>query len=79
MICDLRVVYASGGFTLTKWISNSRSVLASVPEEDRAKAVKDLDLEKDRLPMERAFGVRWRIETDTFRFKVKSTGKPLTR
>ena len=51
---DLRKICAKGGFNLTKWMSNSRSVLAAIPEEERAKEVKDLDL--DLLPVERALG-----------------------
>lgn len=44
---DLKNICAKGGFHLTKWISNSRGVLASIPEEERAKEVKDLDLDHD--------------------------------
>ena len=47
-----------GGFKLTKFVSNSRKVLQSVPEEDRAKEIKGLDLGQDKLPVERALGVR---------------------
>ncbi len=43
-----------GGFRLTKWISNSRTVLDAIPEEVRDKKVKNLDLEHDTLPLERA-------------------------
>ena len=45
-----------GGFELTKWLSNNRQVLSGVPQEHRAKVVKDLDLEE--LPMERVLGVQ---------------------
>lgn len=36
---DLRAICARGGFQLRKWISNSRSVLVAIPEEERAKEV----------------------------------------
>ena len=42
---------AAGGFHLTKWTSNSR--LATIPENEKAKEFKDLDLAKDALPVER--------------------------
>ncbi|KAL0165725.1 hypothetical protein M9458_037569, partial [Cirrhinus mrigala] len=61
---DIKTIYAKGGLNLTKWISNSRSVLASIPDEERAKEVKDLDL--DSLPAERALGVYWCVQSDTF-------------
>ena len=59
--------------------SNSREVLETIPEEERAKEVKTLDLSKDDLPVERALGVKWCVETDTFGFKVDVKLKPPTR
>lgn len=47
----------TGGFKLSKWTSNSHLLLQSVPESERAKDVKNLDLGKDALPIERALGV----------------------
>lgn len=56
---DLRAICYKGGFLLTKWISNSRNVLAAIPEDQRAKEMKDLDLDHDQLPMERVLGIQW--------------------
>ncbi|CAM4597167.1 unnamed protein product [Leuciscus chuanchicus] len=75
----LKAICAKGGFLLTKWVSNSRSVLASIPEEERAKEVKDLDLDHDSLPIERALGVRWCVQSDTFKFSITIQERPLTR
>ena len=68
-----------GGFKLTKWISNSRAVLASIPDEDEAKQVNNLDLDRDKLPHERALGLYWDIENDIFSFRVTVNNKTLTR
>lgn len=76
---DLVTLCAKGGFRLTKWLSNSRRVLAAIPEEERAKEVKDLDLDNDILPVERALGVRWCVQSDTFKFSITFQDKPLTR
>ncbi|XP_058622265.1 uncharacterized protein LOC131533856 [Onychostoma macrolepis] len=57
LVNGLRTTCATGGFKLTKWVSSSRSVLATIPEEDRTKDIKTLDLEKDKFPMERALGI----------------------
>ena len=76
---DLRCLLARGGFRLTKWISNSRRVLDAIPEAEGAKEVKNLDLTKEDLPVERALGVRWCIETDTFGFKIDLKHSPPTR
>ena len=76
---ELKDLCGRGGFNLTKWISNSRTVLSSIPEADRAKEVKTLDLEKQALPVERALGIEWSVEEDVFRFKVCLKPKPETR
>lgn len=76
---DLMELCQKGGFRLTKWISNSREVLASVPEDDRAKEVKDMDLTGDNLPTERALGVSWFVEEDTLGFRIQMQERPPTR
>lgn len=76
---DLTDLCSNGGFRLTKWISNNRNVLASIPEKERAKEVKSLDLTHDVLPMERALGVHWCIESDTFKFRISIKDRPFTR
>ncbi|XP_039509456.1 uncharacterized protein LOC120464180 [Pimephales promelas] len=76
---DVRNVCAEGGFCLTKWVSNSRKVLLSIPEEQRASGVKDLDLDQDSLPIERALGMQWCTEKDTFTYDIKVQEKPLSR
>lgn len=45
-----------GGFNLTKWLSNNREVLESIPVGVRADSVKVLDRNNHLLPTERAFG-----------------------
>ena len=45
-----------GGFNLTKWISNDRKVLESIPLHDLAKNVKELDLTEDVLPVRESLG-----------------------
>ena len=76
---DLSLLMRNGGFKLTKWVSNDKDVMLSVPEELRAKEMKNLDFEKDYLPVERALGIEWSVETDRFQFKVNITEKPPTR
>ena len=47
LVKQWRSLLASGGFRLTKFISNSKQVLSSVPEDDLAPNV---DLSVDQLP-----------------------------
>ncbi|KAJ8412785.1 hypothetical protein AAFF_G00117360 [Aldrovandia affinis] len=60
---DLKDACFQGGFVLTKFISNSREVLASIPEEHKGKLVKEMDLDKEQPPIERALGIHWDIES----------------
>ncbi|XP_061159982.1 uncharacterized protein LOC133170834 [Syngnathus typhle] len=76
---ELKALCAAGGFNLTKWSSNSRNVLVHIPECERAKGVKDLDLDLDDLPLERTFGVHWSAEDDVFKFHVALKEQPCTR
>ena len=77
LVEELRELLSKGGFPLSKWISNSRKVIESVPASERAVLVKDPLL--DQLPTERALGVRWDVETDKFGFKISLKDKPITR
>ena len=70
---------AAGGFNLTQFMSNSRDVLNNIPEEERAKGIKNVNLSTQLLPIERALGVSWCIETDSFCFRIVLKDTPLTR
>ena len=74
---ELMALLEKGGFCLTKWASNSREVLASIPEDKRARPTVNLDL--DELPIERALGVLWNVEKDVFQFEVFKPDKPATK
>ncbi|XDV52444.1 hypothetical protein PO909_021172 [Leuciscus waleckii] len=79
MYSDLRAILHSGGFRLTKWVSNSRAVLSAIPVEERAEELRDLNLDLDMLPVERALGVQWCIESDNFKFRIIIQERPPTR
>ena len=74
---QLRELLSRGGFRLTKWISNDRNVIATVPVTERAPSAVNLDLED--LLVERTLGVQWAMETDDFNFRIMDEGKALTR
>ena len=79
LVHGLRELCQHGGFRLTKWVSNSRTVLESIPEAERAKDIKNLDLESNDLPVERALGVYWSVENDTLGFKICIQSRPPTK
>lgn len=76
---DLKAICLTGGFRLTKWMTNNRDVLSNIPQEDRATEVKDLDFDQESLAIERALGVQWCIQSDQFKFHVNIQQRPLTR
>ena len=67
-----------GGFILTKFTSNSKTVLQSIPEKDTRSSVNNKDLVKN-LPEDQVLGVFWNIDDDAFGFEVALKSKPMTR
>ena len=51
----------------------------SIPDIHRREGVKDTDLIKEELPMERTLGVYWNVEKDCLCFKVNFKKKPRNR
>ena len=78
LIKDVTSLCKEGGFRMTKWISNKPSVIESIPVDERAKEVREWSLD-DNLPVERALGVKWFIETDSLGFNIKIKDKSPTR
>ena len=76
---ELRALTQRGGFRLTQWVSNSREVLNHIPEPERAKNLKEVDLDYEELPSEKALGVLWAVESDSLGCHVSVPDKPVTR
>ncbi|KAK3735289.1 hypothetical protein QZH41_010582, partial [Actinostola sp. cb2023] len=55
--------------------------METFPSEDQASDLRDLDLSKDAVPVQRSLGVSWDLKTDDFTFKVSTEveEKPFTR
>ena len=62
---------------LTEFLSNSKKVLAALPEPERAADCKNLD--REHLPTEPALGVRWDIAGDTLGITATSMDDVNTR
>ena len=60
-----------GGFKLTKFINNSRKVLAIIPEERQHQKIENQDLDMGDLAVERALGVHWNVENGYLDFKIQ--------
>ena len=79
MIGNVRRMCDSGGFNLTKFVSNSKRVIESLPPSKLAKSMENFDVLQPKWPIERALGVTWCIESDSFHFRIQLTDTPLTR
>ena len=76
---ELRTLTQRGGFRLTQWVNNSREVLNHIPEPERAKNLKEIDLDYEELPSEKALGVLWAVESDSLGCHVSVPDKAVTR
>ena len=79
LVPEMKALLKAGGFELAKFMSTSRKVIESVPEEDRAKSLQSVDLQDSTLPQESALGLKWNVEGDFFTYGVNLQEKPLTK
>ena len=68
----------SGGFNPTKFISNSKELLISIPEVKGRPGVKDLNLLR-AISVERALGIQRNISKDYFFFNIGFSRRKLTK
>ena len=68
---------AAASFRLTKWISNDRDVIKSLPSSEISDKIGNLDLKN--LPIGTAFGVLWDTEKDILFIKAVSKNLPPTK
>ena len=79
-IYDIRRLCQRGGFNLTKFITNNRQVLASIPDEHVGPSLKDVKVNDDKMDAtDRALGISWNLQEDLFTFSFEMKEKPLTR
>ena len=74
---DMIGVLATGGFRLTKWMSNSREVLTAIPLSKVACDI--IHLDRNGLPQERALSVRWCAEQDLLSLEPVKSEFPNTK
>lgn len=79
LVKSVKEMCKQGGFNLHKFTSNKKEVIQRIPELDRAEEIKNLDFDREALPMERALGIQWCIESDTFQFSIALKDRPCTR
>ena len=78
VIRKVKELCAKGDFNLTKFTSNSKEVLKSIPDEERRKNVSDEGLTFGKLPEDKALGAKWNTSKDTLGFQTKMVENPST-
>ena len=66
---DVTNILQKGVFRLTKFISNNLSLLQALPTSNNSPTLTEMNLSVNDIPIERAFGILWNPETDTFHIK----------
>jgi len=77
LVKELDFLLKSGGFHLSKYISNCSSLLSEICGSDLSATI--VNLEFDRLPVNKTLGVFWNTDSDNFEIKVRLKQKPPTR
>ena len=76
---ELDILLGSGGFKLTKYVSNCPEVLATLPTDQLTPQLQDVDLHNEEFPSHKTLGLIWHPSTDQFCVKVAIADHPLTR
>lgn len=76
---EAQALCATGGLRLHKFVSNNKTVLESIPPSERATPKQTCDLAFNDSKLERALGIHWHIDSDTFRFRLRLSDQPATR
>ena len=73
-----REILSRGGIRLTKWSCNRSEVLDTIPQDEKAPSLLDLDLNKDKLPVQRTLGLHWnmRVTSSCSRLLLKTDQTP---
>jgi len=77
LVKELSLLLKSGGFHLSKYVSNCRSLLSEICGGDLSLAI--VNLYFDRLPVNKTLGIFWNTDNDNFEIKVRLVLKSATR
>ena len=75
LVDDVTNMCADGGFWLTKFVSNSKEVIESIPSEERRKESQQHGV----LSSDLALGVQWDLNEDALSLRMKTIEHPSTK
>ncbi len=75
---DVRDALQQSSLHLSKVMSNSKEILAKVPDKEKTPKFRDIDAKENQsLPSTKTLGVRWDCEEDVFCFSTRAEAKKL--
>ncbi|XP_026094281.1 uncharacterized protein LOC113066585 [Carassius auratus] len=79
LVKEARGLCNTGKLRLHKFITNSKTVIATIPKEECTEGATDFDLTLGEPKVERALGIQWCVASDKFHFRVLVKENPFTR
>ncbi|KAG1925738.1 hypothetical protein F2P79_025333 [Pimephales promelas] len=79
LVREARGLCNTGKLRLHKFITNSKTVIDTIPREECTEGATDFDLSLGEPKVERALGIQWCIAADEFHFRVLEKENPFTR
>ena len=79
LVKEVEELCARGNLHFHKFISNDRSVIDNIPPLKIVVNMRGPDMSFDELPIERALGIHWCVESDQFNFRITLKDQPPTR
>ena len=79
IVKEVSHIVGLAGLKLTGYVSNSKTMLSSVPTEDLSVELKELNLFSDALPYEKALGVTWDVASDSLGIRLNLPENPCTK
>ena len=79
LISRVRGFCAAGHFNLTKFVSNNIEVMQAISDEHVRKNINLKQLEKPKRQSDKALGLVWNINTNTFGYKISMQDKTLSK
>ncbi len=76
LILNTRAMLSTANLRVHKIASNSLALMSKISPEDRADNFKNLNLQKDLVPVQQALGVCWNLLEDCFTFVINTPKKP---
>ena len=67
---EIAMILKKGELHLTKFVSNGREILKSFPHDDLSASHQSVNLDLDKITLERVLGILWNPDNGTIKIKA---------